>query len=68
MRTTHQKRAGKKRFYTILDIVASLFLVVAFYVRPLMFLIWFGVPLALASIHLYYRELEKEGKVVLTAS
>jgi len=40
--------------------------IMGFYGRFVGFLMWFGGPLFFGGLYLYYRELEKEGTLIMT--
>lgn len=47
-----------------MPIIGMLFIAIGYYVPFVGFFMGFGFPLIFAGMHLYYRELEKEGWVV----
>ncbi|NIQ88300.1 MAG: hypothetical protein GWN14_03835 [candidate division Zixibacteria bacterium] len=59
-----KKIRTRKFIYAIMPIIGMLFIAIGYYVPFVGFFMGFGFPLIFAGMHLYYRELEKEGWVV----
>jgi len=61
-----KKIRTRKFLYAIMPIIGMACLILGFYGRYVGFLMWFGGPLLFGGLHLYYRELEKEGTLIMT--
>jgi hypothetical protein len=60
-----KKIRTRKFIYAIMPVIGMACLIMGFYVRFVGFLMWFGFPLIFAGLYLYYRELEKEGTLIM---
>jgi len=61
-----KKIRTRKFLFAIMSVIGMACSIMGFYGRFVGFLMWFGGPLFFGGLYLYYRELEKDGTLIMT--
>jgi hypothetical protein len=61
-----QRVNSRKFLYAMMPVIGMLLVAIGYYVPFVGFFMGFGFPLIFAGLYLYYRELKKEGTLVMT--